>query len=133
MPAGGPRRSDAVGHDLTVSSDFDFAAYRAAFEAKDVVSWLAFYADDAQWLEYRHSDPPRAPNVMRGRAEIGAFLERVAALALTIELSREVVGEERIAFACLVTFDDGKQILEHVIADLRDGLIVRHVDVEAWD
>jgi hypothetical protein len=32
-----------------------------------------------------------------------------------------------------VTFDDGKQILEHVIAVLRDGLIVRHVDVEAWD
>jgi ketosteroid isomerase-like protein len=116
-----------------VSRAFDFEAYRAAFEAKDVVAWLAFYADDAEWLEYRPSDPPRAPNVMRGSAEIGAFLERVAALPLTIELSREVVGDDRIAFACLVTFDDGKQILEHVIAELRDGLIVRHVDVEAWD
>ena len=112
---------------------FDFAAYRAAFEAKDVPAWLAFYADDAQWAEYRHTDPPRAPNVMRGKAEIGAFLERVAAMPLTIELSREVVATDRIAFACLVTLGDGKQILEHVIADLRDGLIVHHVDVEAWD
>ena len=57
---------------------FDFAAYRAAFEAKDVPAWLAFYADDAQWAEYRHTDPPRAPSIMRGKAEIGAFLERVA-------------------------------------------------------
>ena len=112
---------------------FDFAAYRAAFEARDVAPWLAFYADGAEWLEYRHADPPRAPSVMRGKAEIGAFLERVAALALTIELSREVVGEDRIAFACLVTFADGKQILEHAICDVRDGLIVRHVEVEAWD
>jgi ketosteroid isomerase-like protein len=112
---------------------FDFDAYRAAFEAKDVPAWLAFYAPDAEWLEYRPSDPPRAPNVMRGHDEIGAFLERVAALPLTISLSREVLGPERIAFACLVTMGDGKQILEHVIADLRGGLIVRHVDVEAWD
>jgi ketosteroid isomerase-like protein len=121
------------GDDRRAGASFDFDAYRAAFEAKDVAPWLAFYADDAEWLEYRHSDPPRAPSVMRGKAEIGAFLERVAALPLTIELSREVLAADRIAFACLVTFDDGKQILEHVIADLREGRIVRHVEVEAWD
>jgi len=28
---------------------------------------------------------------------------------------------------------DGRRIIEHVIADVRDGRIVRHVDVEAWD
>ena len=116
-----------------MSPAFDFAAYRAAFEAKDVPAWLAFYADDADWLECRYSDPPRAPNVMRGKDEIGVFLARVAALELTISLSREVLAEDRIAFACLVTLGDGRQILEHVIADLRDGLIVRHVDAEAWD
>lgn len=26
-----------------------------------------------------------------------------------------------------------QQILEHVIADVRNGQIVHHVDVEAWD
>jgi ketosteroid isomerase-like protein len=116
-----------------MSVAFDFAAYRAAFEARDVEPWLAFYAEDAQWVEYRPSDPPRSPNVMRGRAEIGAFMQRVAALPLTITLSSEVLTVDRIAFACLVTLDDGKQILEHVIADLRDGLITSHVEVEAWD
>ena len=112
---------------------FDFEAYRAAFEAADVPAWLAFYADDAEWIEYRHFDPPSAPNVMRGKGPIEAFLRRVAEMGLTLELSREVLGEERIAFACLVTLAGGKQILEHVICDVRDGLIVRHVDVEAWD
>lgn len=112
---------------------FDFDAYKAVFEAADVQPWLAFYADDAEWVEYRHFDPPKAPNVMCGKEQIGAFLTRVAEMGLTLELSREVIGDERIAFACLVTLADGRQILEHVIADVRDGLIVRHVDVEAWD
>ena len=116
-----------------MSDPFPYTAYRAAFEAKDVSRWLAFYADDAEWIEYRHTDPPRAPNIMRGRAEIGAFLERVAAAPLTLALDSEVLGPDRIAFACTVTFSDGKRIIEHVIAHVRDGLIVRHVDVEAWD
>jgi ketosteroid isomerase-like protein len=114
-------------------SSFDFAGYRAAFEVKDAARWLEYYTDDAEWVEYRHTDPPRAPSVMSGRAEIGAFLERVAALPLTLELSDEVIGEQRIAFACMVTFDNGDRIIEHVIAHLRDGLIARHVEVEAWD
>jgi ketosteroid isomerase-like protein len=112
---------------------FDFAGYRAAFEAKDVPRWLEYYADDADWIEYRHTDPPRAPNVMSGRAQIGSFMQRVAELALTLELTDEVIGAERIAFACTVTFDNGDRIIEHVIAHLRGGVIVRHVDVEAWD
>jgi ketosteroid isomerase-like protein len=116
-----------------MASDFDFDAYRAAFEAKDVARWLTFYADDAEWIEYRHTDPPRAPNVMRGSGEIGAFLARVAAMPIGLELSREVLGDERIAFACTVDLGEGRQIIEHVIADVRDGRIVRHVDVEAWD
>jgi ketosteroid isomerase-like protein len=114
--------------------EFDFAAYRAAFEAKDVESWLEFYADDAEWIEYNsQADPPGTPNVMRGSAEIRAFMEHVAALPITIALSDEVVGEERIAFVCWVDLGSGRRIIEHVIADVRDGRIVRHVDVEAWD
>ena len=70
---------------------------------------------------------------MRGSGEIGAFLERVAAMPIGLELSREVSSEERIAFACTVDLGDGRQVIEHVIADVRDGRIVRHVDVEAWD
>jgi ketosteroid isomerase-like protein len=112
---------------------FDFAAYKAAFEGRDVERWIAFYADDAQWLEYRPGDPPRAPNVMRGRAEIQAFLEDVARSDLELTVHDEVLGRRRAAFAVTVAFPDGRRHLEHVIVDHRDGRIVRHVDVEAWD
>ena len=112
---------------------FPWTEYRAAFEAKDVARCLPFYAEDAEWVEYRHTDPPRSPNVMRGHEEIGAFLGRVAEMELTLELGNEVLGGDRIAFACTVTFREGDKIIEHVIADVSEGRIVRQVEVEAWD
>jgi uncharacterized protein len=112
---------------------FDFAAYKAAFEARDVERWIAFYAEDAEWLEYRPPSPPRAPNVMRGRAAIRAFLADVATSPITLTIHDEVVGRRRSAFAVTVAFEDGRRHLEHVIIDHPGGIIVRHVDVEAWD
>ena len=41
-----------------MSAGFPFAGYRAAFEGKDVERWLGFYAEDAEWIEYRRTDPP---------------------------------------------------------------------------
>jgi uncharacterized protein len=112
---------------------FDFAAYKEAFEARDVERWIGFYAGDAIWSEYRPGNPPRAPNVMRGRAAIRAFLEDVARSDLELTVHDEVVGRRRSAFAVTVAFGDGRRHFEHAVVDHPDGLIVRHVDVEAWD
>ena len=37
-------------------SAFDLDGFRAAFEARDVERGTAFYADDAEWVEYRHAE-----------------------------------------------------------------------------
>ena len=138
-------RDDATGrslHFLDVAgnvlvaievADFDFAGYRAAFQDMDVDRLLAFYAPDAVWVEYRGPNPPHAPSVMRGREAIEPFLRELAAGPMEIAVGNEVVAEHRIAFLVTVTLGDGRRILEHVIADLRDGQIVHQVDVEAWD
>lgn len=115
------------------ASEFDFAAYAAAIEGKDVPAWSAFFTEDAEWLEYRERNPPRAPNVMRGIGEIRRFLEGVAASPLELRLSHEVVGPVRCAYRLTVDFDDGRQIIEHVIVEVAGGRVVREVDVEAWD
>jgi ketosteroid isomerase-like protein len=112
---------------------FDFAAYAAAIERRDVARWGEFFHDDARWLEYRERNPPRAPNVMQGIAHIRSFLEGVAASPVQLRVSHEVVGAERAAYRLTVTFDDGREIIEHVIVELAGGRIVCEVDVEAWD
>ena len=112
---------------------FDFPAFKRAVERKDVEAWSSFYADDADWIEFKPSAPPRAPRVMRGRAEIEAFLHAVAADPVRLELSHELVGEERAAFRVTCTLPDGRRIVEHAIAELRGGLIAQVSEVEAWD
>jgi len=112
---------------------FDFPAFRSALEARDVARWLPFYADDAEWREYRHTNPPRSPNVMRGHAAIGRFLEGIAGSELELAISNEVLGNGRTAFTITVTRAGGRRIIENVILDHRDGRIVRQLEVEAWD
>jgi ketosteroid isomerase-like protein len=112
---------------------FDFAAFRDAFEQRDVARWVDFYGDDAEWVELRHFDPPSSPNRMLGKQAIGDFLRHLSAIELELAFSNEVVGEDRAAFRVDTTFPDGKRIVEHVIIELEQGKIVRQVDVEAWD
>jgi hypothetical protein len=112
---------------------FDFDSFRTALEARGVARWLPFYAQDAEWLEYSHSHPPRSPNVVRGRTAIGRYLEEIAASQIRLAISNEVLGESRAAFTITVIRADGRRIVENVIVDHRDGRIVRQHEVEAWD
>jgi ketosteroid isomerase-like protein len=114
-------------------SEFAFAAFKRAFEDKDFDSWVAFYADDAEWIEYRHFSPPRSPDRMVGRQQIAEFLERICGANLGITIADEVIGPDRVAFSVDCTLPDGKHIFEHVIAHFENGKISRQVDVEASD
>ena len=114
-------------------SEFDFAAFKNAFERKDFNRWVPFYADDAEWIEYRHISPPRAPNRMVGKQQIADFLKWVCNANFGISIADEVVAADRVAFSVDCTFPDGKRVFEHVIAQIEDGKITRQVDVEAWD
>jgi ketosteroid isomerase-like protein len=112
---------------------FDLAAYKRAFEAKDVEAWIAFYAEDAEWIEYTPEAPPRAPAVMRGRAAIRAFLEEVAADPMRLSIRDEVSAGDRAAWMVVCELSDGRRAIENTVATLREGLIVRQVEVESWD
>jgi hypothetical protein len=114
-------------------SEFDFAAFKDAFERKDFDPWLPFCADDAEWIEYRHISPPRAPNRMIGKQQIADFLRWVCSADFGISIDDEVIAANRVAFSVDCTFPDGKRIFEQVIAQINDGKIIRQVDVEAWD
>lgn len=114
-------------------AEFDFAGFRDAFVARDVERWQSYYAPEIEWIEYRHSNPPASPNVMRGREAVEPFLRGVAASPISMEIDNEVVDEHGAAFTLTVTFDDGRRIVENIIIAHRAGKVVRQIDVEAWD
>jgi ketosteroid isomerase-like protein len=112
---------------------FDLAAFKRAAEAKDVEAWLAFYADDAEWLEYQPDRSLADPRRYAGRAEIRAYLEHIAGEPEPLVVTDELASGDRAAFSIWMTLKDGRRFGEHCILGLRDGLIVRHVDIEVWD
>jgi ketosteroid isomerase-like protein len=112
---------------------FDFPAFKDAFERKDAKRWTGFYAEDAEWIEYKPSAPPSDPVRMAGRESIAAFLASLEGSGIEISLSDEVLGGERAAFSVDVTLADGRHVFEHTILHIEDGRIARQVDVEAWD
>lgn len=113
--------------------DFDFGAFKSAFEGQDLEAWAACFHADAEWVEYRHDRPPSRPHVMRGRHEIAAFLPRVAAANLRLAIEDEMGAGGRYAFRAVATRVNGERVIEHVMLYVEDGLIRRQVDVEAWD
>ncbi len=112
---------------------FDFAAFKDAFERKDAATWAGFYAEDAEWVEYKPSAPLRDPLRMVGRKRIAEFLASLERSDIDISLADEVLGRERAAFSVDVTLPDGRRVFEHTILHIEDGRIARQADVEAWD
>lgn len=112
---------------------FDFAGYRDAVLSLDADRWQSYYAPDAEWIEYRHTNPPRSPHVMVGHRAIEEFVRAVSAEPLTLTLENDVIGEQRAAYTLVVTRPDGLRIIENVIIEFRGDQIVNQIDVEAWD
>jgi len=112
---------------------FDFARFKRAFEAQDVSAWLNFFDEGAEWIEYKHTHPPRAPRRLVGRKEIGDFLGRVTASNVKLTVEGEIVGPDRAAFRVWCELPDGRRIIEQVFIYFTAGRIARQIDVEAWD
>ena len=115
------------------AASFDFAGMKRAFETLDIPSLLEFYADDAEWIEYKPGAPPSSPRRLVGKDAIHKFVQGVADYGVQLVISDEVIGDGRIAYCMRVAPPDGRQGIEHVIAYHQNGKITRQIDVEAWD
>jgi ketosteroid isomerase-like protein len=112
-------------------TSFDYAGLKRAFETPDIPALIEFYAEDAEWIEYKPGAPFSSPRRMVGKATIQKFVQGVADYGVKLTMSDEVIGDERIAFCMIFVAPDGETGIEHVICHHRDGKIIRQVDVEA--
>lgn len=112
---------------------FDFEVLRRAIEGRDAETLISFYAEDAEFLTVNRNSTPSSPYVMRGKEEIGEYLREVGSREMTHKVENAVVGEDRIAFLEACEYPEGTRVLGAETLEVRDGKIVRQVNVEAWD
>jgi hypothetical protein len=115
------------------SGGLDFEALRRAIEERDLDPMLDLYADDAELRIINRNTTPSSPQVLRGREEISEYLRDVFSREMTHRVENEVVGENRVAFNEACEYPDGIKVLAAETFELREGKIVRQVNVETWD
>jgi DNA-binding protein Fis len=111
----------------------DFEALRRAIEQSDAESLTSFYADGAEMLTVSRNTTPSSPQALRGKEQIAQYLADVCGRDMTHRIENEIVDQERIAFNEVCEYPDGLRVLAAATLDVRDGQIVRQVNVEAWD
>ena len=116
-----------------MAPSLDFEAMRRAIEESDYDALVSFYADDAELRMVNKNSMPSSPMVLRGKEEISEMLRDVCGRAMTHHVEDEVIGENRVAFNEACEYPDGVRVLGATTMDLRDGMIVRQTNVEAWD
>jgi nuclear transport factor 2 (NTF2) superfamily protein len=111
----------------------DFETLRQAIEERDAETLVGFYAEDAEVHTVNRNTTPSSPQVLRGKEQIAEYLRDVCSREMTHRVENEVVGENRIAFQEACEYPDGVRVLGAETLEVRDGKIVRQVNVEAWD
>ncbi len=108
---------------------FNFEGFKRAFVELDLEAWLAYYAEDAEWIEYNHLRSLDDPQRTVGKAAISKHLQMIKDSQLTLSIQDELVGPERAAFCVWVVLSSGKRIIEHTFIRYKQGLITRMVDM----
>jgi ketosteroid isomerase-like protein len=111
----------------------DFEDLRRAQEQRDLDAMLDLYADDAEIRIVNHNTPPSSPYVLRGKEAIAEYLRDVFGRDMSHSIENEVVGEERVAFNVACEYPDGTRVFASENLEVRDGKVVRQVEVVAWD
>jgi hypothetical protein len=111
----------------------DFKALRRAIERSDLDLVLGFYTEDAE-LGIVNAESQRSfPFELRGKAEVAKYLRAVFGQGASHRVEGVIVNEGRMSFREACEYPDGSRVLVDTMLEVRDGKIVRQVDVVARD
>lgn len=109
------------------------ATLRRAIEQGDESGLVSFYTDDAKLQIVDQTRPPSKPSVLTGKAEIANYYHDVCGRAMTHHVEEAITGNGGLAFTEACQYADGVRVLSANLLTLKDGKIVRHTLVQAWD
>ena len=118
---------------MTTKTEFEGAAFRRAFEEWDLPTLLGLYADDVELVEINHEHPPSAPRVRRGREIYEQSFGHCASAGVKGSIENLVVGDNQAAYTMTCEFPDGRKVVGNAIVEIRDGAIVRELQVQSGD
>lgn len=118
---------------MTTQAHFPFERLKSALETSDAGQLLSLYADDCNMTVVDRNRPPSSPMRLAGKDAISTFWRDVCSRDMTHAVGREVIGPDRVAFVEECVYPDGCRVMSSMMLQTRDGRIVDHLTVQAWD
>jgi hypothetical protein len=112
---------------------FDLDRFARAAEERDASTQLAMYGPNAVVTIANKISQPGAPRVLRGREEIGAWLEDVYSRDMTHSVKHRVRDENGAAYTQACRYADGTNVLASSVIEIDGGVIARQTVLEVWD
>ena len=116
----------------TTHTTFDVAAFRRALDTLNEQALSALVTEDFERTEIDESTPPSRPAVVRGRAANAASLAEMRERGVRVHTEQPLVDGDRVALMCRCDLPDGREVVSIAIGDVRDGLLARWTEVQAW-
>ena len=93
----------------------------------------SLYAEDVELVIINRNFPPSQPFMRRGQAAALQLWRDLCDKEMTHSVTATVIGENNFAIRESCMYADGGRVVAHVIAELREGRIVRYFSVDSWD
>lgn len=106
---------------------------RDGLEHGDVSKLMSLYDDDAELRLIDHDHPPSAPRILYGKQAISEYYCDVLNRPLKHQVEDEVMGGSHLAYTESCEYPDGSKVFTSSMLTLKDGRIVKEVDVQVWD
>ena len=126
-----PQASQAAHRPMDASEVCE--TLKRALIGRDAELAGSLYADDVELVIVNRNFPPSQPFIRRGRAAALELWRDLCAKEMTHSVTATVVGNNAFAIRESCMYADGGRVVGHVIAELRDGRIARHLSVDCWD
>lgn len=102
-------------------------------EQRDVSTMLGLYDENAEVTLIDKNHTPSRPMIMRGRSSVESYYKDVLTRPLKHHIDDEVMSDNHYAYTDTCEYPDGSKVFSSVMATLKDGKIVKEVELQAWD
>lgn len=117
----------------TTETQFDLDAFVRGWAEWDIDALLGCYAAEVEIVQIDRDNPPSAPRVRHGRETIEGMARHCAGAGVKATVENAVAGEDGAAATVTCEFPGGRRVVGNSILTLRDGQIVRQLDLVVGD
>jgi hypothetical protein len=119
-------------HESIPASEISRSLHRG-LEHGDIPTMMSLFDDNAELQIIDKDHTPSRPMTLSGRSSLERHFHDVLTRPTKHHVGDEAMSDNHYAYTETCEYPDGSKVFSSVMATLKDGKIVKEVEVQAWD